>query len=132
MKNRSLYASLKAAAKRFVVLTISIMVLFSLSQTTALAATATNQGTGVSLLALAPSSRLATQATPAGEEPVISEAKLDSMRENRRQWQSEASAVADTTEEAPASIGEVIKDKLNLDEIVEENEIVEGLTPSGR
>ncbi|MGB3200285.1 MAG: hypothetical protein WBA99_05250, partial [Nodosilinea sp.] len=98
-------------------------------------ATTLGLGTGSnSLIALAASSRFAAEAAFEGEEPKLSEAKLEKMRERRRQWQSEASASADTeidtTEE---SVGNAIKDKLNLEEITQENEIVDDLTqPYGK
>lgn len=54
----------------------------------------------------------------------VSSADLEQKKAERRAMQSQASRAADTEEEAD-SIGEVINDKLNLDEIVEENVIVD-------
>ncbi|WOD40206.1 hypothetical protein [Nodosilinea sp. E11] len=80
-----------------------------------------------SLIALAASSRFAANKELEGQEPIISESRLEEMREQRREWQSEASAAAaaaldnTTTED---TVGGTVKDKLNLEEITEENEIV--------
>jgi hypothetical protein len=78
-------------------------------------------------VALAASSRFAAQAEAKDQEPMISEERLSELREQRREWQSEASAAAaaegevDTTGEP---VAEAVKDKLNLEEITDENEIV--------
>ncbi|PSR17653.1 hypothetical protein C8255_11515 [filamentous cyanobacterium CCP3] len=130
MVNRTFDASLKAIAKRLSVMLVSVIVLFGFSQTAALAnSTMPDLGANSSaLIALAASSRFAAEAAFEGEEPEISESRLEEMREQRRQWQSEASAKANTEIESEGSVGEVVKDKLNLEEITEENEIVDDLT----
>ncbi|PSN14884.1 hypothetical protein C7293_09625 [filamentous cyanobacterium CCT1] len=135
MVDRTFYASLKAIAKRLSVMLVSVMVLFGFSQTAALAnSTMPELGASSSaLIALAASSRFAAEAAFEGEEPKISESRLEEMREQRRQWQSEASANANTEIESEGSVGEAVKDKLNLEEITEENEIVDDLTrPYGK
>lgn len=131
MADRTFYASLRAIAKRLSVLLVSVMVLFGFSQTAALANSTTPELelNSSALIALAASSRFAAEAAFAGEEPKISESRLEEMREQRRKWQSEVSANADTEIEAKGSVGEKVKEKLNLEEIVEENEIVDDLTP---
>ncbi|TVQ08423.1 MAG: hypothetical protein EA368_11890 [Leptolyngbya sp. DLM2.Bin27] len=80
-----------------------------------------------SLIALAASSRFAAAKEFEGQAPTISEQRLDQIREQRREWQSEVSAEAaaerDNTTTKNTLPG-AVKDKLNLDEIIEENEIV--------
>jgi hypothetical protein len=135
MADRTFYASLKAIAKRLSVLLVSVMVVFGFSQTAALANSTTpglEPGSN-SLIALAASSRFAAEAAFEGEEAKISESRLEKMRERRRQWQSEVSANADTENESEPSLGEAVKDKLNLEEITQENEIVDDLVhPYGK
>ncbi|WP_035984583.1 hypothetical protein [Leptolyngbya sp. KIOST-1] len=123
-------------AKRLAVLLASVVLLFSVSQTAALASSNVLAAEPDShldahrLIALAASSRFAAEAAFEGEEPTISEARLDEMREQRRQWQSQVSEAADTTDkEAANSADQAAGDPLNLNEIVEENEIVDELTP---
>ncbi len=62
-------------------------------------------------------------------EPTISAESLEQKRAERRELQSKASEAANTEEKADSadSIGETLSEKLNLDEIVEENEIVDGV-----
>ena len=135
MTDRKLCFSPTALVKRLAVLVVSVVVLFGFSQTAALAnsnplSTALNAELAPnSLIALAASSRFAAQAESEGQEPIISEAKLNEKREQRREWQSEVSAAAVTEPktEPDESLGELIKDKLNLEEIVEENEIVDSI-----
>lgn len=72
----------------------------------------------------------AAQAMPAlimpDGEPTLSAESLDQKRAERREIQSKASEAANTEEKAD-SIKETLTEKLNLDEIVEENEIVDGV-----
>ncbi len=72
----------------------------------------------------------AAQAMPAlimpDGEPTLSAESLEQKRAERREIQSKASEAANTEEKAD-SINETLTEKLNLDEIVEENEIVDGL-----
>ncbi|MGB3311652.1 MAG: hypothetical protein WBA86_18030 [Nodosilinea sp.] len=135
MVDHTFYTPLKAVAKRLSVLLVSVMVVFGVFQTPALANSTTPDlaPTSSALIALAASSRFAAEAAFEGGEPTISESRLEKMRERRRQWQSEVSANADTENDTEDSIGEAIKDKLNLEEITEENEIVDDLTrPYGK
>jgi hypothetical protein len=132
MTTRKLYISLKMAVKRLAVLLVAVVALFGFFQTAALASP-----TPGSLVALAASSRFAAQAESKGAEPVIPEEKLSEMREQRREWQNkaatQAAAAADAEKQSKSSAGELIKDKLNLDEITQENEIVEAITnPQGK
>ena len=129
MATRKLHVSLKMTVKRLAVLLVAVVAIFGFSQTAALANPAPS-----SLVALAASSRFAAQAESKGAEPIIPEEKLSEMREQRREWQNkaatDAAAAADSGKKSKSSAGELIKDKLNLDEIVEENEIVETITNS--
>jgi type IV secretory pathway VirB6-like protein len=72
----------------------------------------------------------AVQAAPADMQtspnPSMSAESLEQKRADRREIQSRASEAADT-EESANSVGEVLKEKLNLNEIVEDNEIVDGM-----
>ncbi len=54
---------------------------------------------------------------------------LERMRAQRREFQSKASRAANDEEKADSG-SDVLNEKLNLDEIVEENEIVEGIRKS--
>lgn len=124
MTTRALRSSLKAIAKRMMVLLVSAALFLGLTQTAALAqsvAAASNPA----LLALAASSRFAAEANSTAPAEDISDAKLDKLREQRREWQSEASSASESAEPGANSVGEAVKDKLNLNEITEENEIVE-------
>ena len=135
MADCTFYASLKAVAKRFSMLLVGVMVLFGFSQPAALANSAMPElgSNSSALIALAASSRFAAEAAFNGEEPKISESRLEEMREQRRQWQSEVSANANTEDDSESSVGEAVKDKLNLEEITQENEIVDDLTrPYGK
>ncbi len=58
--------------------------------------------------------------------PSMSSESLEQKRAERREIQSKASEAANT-EESVDSVGEALGDKLNLTEIVEENEIVGGV-----
>ncbi|MBD2105905.1 hypothetical protein [Nodosilinea sp. FACHB-13] len=129
MTTRKLYISLKMIAKRLTVLFVTVVALFGFSQMTALASP-----TPSSLVALAASSSFAAQTESQAQKPIISEEKLSEMREQRREWQNRAAttaaAAAETDEKSTSSAGELIKEKLNLDEITQENEIVETITNS--
>jgi hypothetical protein len=122
------YLSLKAIAKRLVLL-VSVIVLLGFSQTAALASSTLpeTESTPNALIALAASSRFAAQAEYKDAEPFVSEDRLDDMKEKRREWQSKVSAAADNEKESVDSVEDIVKDKLNLNEITEENEIVKEL-----
>lgn len=72
----------------------------------------------------------AAQAVPAlimpDTEPTLSAESLEQKRAERRELQSKASEAAKAEEEAN-SASETLTEKLNLNEIVEENEIVDGV-----
>ncbi|MBD2110512.1 MULTISPECIES: hypothetical protein [Cyanophyceae] len=129
MTTSKIHISLKMIAKRLTVLFVTVVALFGFSQTAALASP-----TPSSLVALAASSRFAAQAESEALKTTIPEEKLSEMREQRREWQNKAATTAAAAAEAgkkpKSSAGELIKDKLNLDEITEENEIVETITNS--
>ncbi len=58
--------------------------------------------------------------------PSMSTESIEQKRADRREIQSKASEAANT-EESVDSVGEALGEKLNLNEIVEENEIVGGV-----
>jgi hypothetical protein len=124
---------LKSVTQRLLILLLAIAAILSFSPGPALAHSAPlePESTHHVLLARAASSRFAAQVESEGVEPRISEKRLEEMRQKRREWQSEASAAAETeTKFNPVdeSIGEEVKDRLNLEEITQENEIVDKLT----
>lgn len=128
MAARIFSGSLQFIAKRLVVMLVGSLILLGLAQPV-LAAPAGSQLAANLQLALAGSSRFAAQAEAGPQESAISEDKLNEMREKRREWQSEASgeAAQEAEQEANSSFGEALKDKLNLEEISEENEIIENI-----
>lgn len=119
MLNHRFFVPFKMIARRLVVLLVSMAVLFGLSQTAALANSAPNP-----LVALAASSRFAAQAESEALKPDIPEEKLSKMREQRREWQNKASAAAAAEGKTEPSTGNLVRDKLNLDEITQENEMI--------
>jgi hypothetical protein len=132
MANLRFSGLFQAIAKRLMVLLVSAMVLLGVLPTPALAGPlAANTPTSPNgYLALAASSRFAAQAEVEADpqDPTIPESRLEEMREQRREWQSEVSSAAtDVKDETGNSVGEVIKDKLNLEEIVEDNEILDDI-----
>ncbi len=139
MKSRKFSLEFKTVAKHLAAVVFGVMALFGFSQTAALASHLSSTtmplalsskavATSTSPIALAASSRFAADQELEGQTPTISEQRLDKIREQRREWQSEASASAaaeldnSTTKD---SVGGAITDKLNLKEITEENEIVD-------
>ncbi|MGB3292886.1 MAG: hypothetical protein WBB01_07870 [Phormidesmis sp.] len=67
------------------------------------------------------------QAAPEADPvPTISPEELAQKRAQRREFQSEASKASDQEVKAD-SLGEVFADKLNLEEIADENEIVKDI-----
>jgi Rieske Fe-S protein len=99
-----LFCSLKATVKRLTMLIVGVVMLLSLTQTAVLAAsdsTATKSGTA-----------------PGISEPISGE-NINEMKEQRREWQSKASTSRDVKENETSSLGETLKEKLNLDEIIE-------------
>lgn len=130
MNTHILFRSFQAIAKCSVALVMGVVMLLSTFQSSALANTTSleTEFSGSVQIARAASSRFAAQAESEGQESFISESKLDEMRAKRRDWQREASATASEAEtETEESVGEAVKDKLNLEEITEENEIVDEL-----
>lgn len=128
MITRNISATLKAITRRVFLLLAGGLIVFGLSHPAVLAVPQLGAESGISpTLALAGSSRFAAQAEAGSPESAISEDKLNEMREKRREWQSEASgeAAQEAQEEANDSFGEALREKLNLEEISEENEIIE-------
>ncbi len=99
-----LFRSLQATVKRLTVLIVSVLLLFSLTKTAVLAATA--------------SPATESGIAPGIAEPVPGE-NISEMKEQRREWQSKASASRDVKDDESNSLGETLKEKLNLEEIVE-------------
>lgn len=130
MTNSKDYSVLKAIAKHLAVFLVGAMIWLGVGPAIALASssTAAIEATHNLLLARAASSRFAAQAEAEGVEPRISEKRFEEMRAKRRQWQSEASANADTEKSVDDSAGQVVKDRLNLEETPQENEIVDEMT----
>jgi cell shape-determining protein MreC len=114
-------SSLKPAIKRAVVLLVSVTILFSLTPAAALAMSASSQRPH--LIALAASSRFAAPSDEELQIQKMSEQRRQELREKRRQWQKEASASASNEAEEVAEVEKSAKDKLNLDEIAEENPV---------
>lgn len=138
MLNRKFDFLLEAVAKHLATLILGFSILVGCFQTEAWAnpiapSTEIRAASMLNPLIAAASSRFAAQAESAaaveGREPIISESRLSEMREQRREQQSQASAAAAAAAEkdkSDDSVGEAIKDRLNLDEITQENEILEG------
>lgn len=99
------FRSLKTIAKRFAVLAVTVAMLFSLGQTSVLAVSSSNFDNE-------------PIEVPGITEPVAGK-NLSEMREQRREWQSKASALHDGDKNDPKSLGEAVNEKLNLDEITE-------------
>jgi hypothetical protein len=98
------WRSLKAIAKRLSLLLVFAVMLLSLSQTAVMAASSSSDTKSVGV--------------PAVTEPIPDE-QIDEMKEQRREWQSRVSSSRDVQDDDSNSLGETIKDKLNLDEITE-------------
>lgn len=98
-----LFRSLKAIVKRATVLVVSLVLLLSFTQTMVLAA---------------PPSGSKPAAETSATETMPSD-NIDALKEQRREWQSKASASRSAQEDEPSSLGEVLKERLNLDEIKE-------------
>lgn len=98
------FHALKAIAKRLTVLLVTVVMLLSLTQTAVLAATTRAQAGSV--------------AVPGSTKPMADEA-INEKKEQRREWQTKASSLKDVQETKPNTLGETLKEKLNLDEITE-------------
>lgn len=131
MTLRNFRGPLKAMANCCAVLVFGVMALLSFSQTAAFASTTPAKMESISneLIALAASSRFAAEAEFKNQEPIVLEERLDELKERRREWQSAVSGAANTEQEDTLEnpIDDVVKNKLNLDEITQENEIVNEL-----
>ena len=99
-----LFTSFRAIAKQFVLFSVCAAMLFGLAQP---AAIAVNPRDAINV-----------------DEP-MSAAELSEKRAERRAQQSQASQAANTEIEAD-SLGEVFEDKLNLEEIAEDNVLTDG------
>jgi hypothetical protein len=98
------FRGLKAIAQRLVVLLVSVVMLLSLAQTAVLAST--------SSIETKPGS------APGITEPIPGE-NLSELKEQRREWQERASSSHDVKNNKGDSLGETLKEKLNLEEIKE-------------
>ncbi|MBD1911666.1 MULTISPECIES: hypothetical protein [unclassified Leptolyngbya] len=95
------FQSLKAIAKRLTMLFVGVVMFLSLTQTAVLAASRADAE---------------PVRVPGITEPIPGE-NLAEMREQRREWQSKASALHENKNDESESLGEAIKDKLNIDEL---------------
>jgi|GEM_PF-2067819 len=109
MKTRGFHLSLKAMFRGLALLFAVAILLFGLPQT--------------SVQAASTRSAIAAEAEDADQlfKP-IPEAKLDELREQRREWQSEVSSAASEDNPYNSGAGEILRDRLNLKEIIEDNE----------
>lgn len=103
MKTHAL-RSLKVLAKRLTALLVSVVMLLSLTQTGVLAAASPTQTESVD--------------TPGVTEPIPGE-NINKLKEQRREWQGRTSSARDVEDDKGGSLGETLKTKLNLDEIIE-------------
>lgn len=102
---------------------LSVLLLLGFSQTSAWASTLNYSNSGIQL-ALAASSRFAAPSDEDLGVKKMTENRREKLREKRRQWQNQASSEAYDEAEQAAKEQESAKDKLNLEEITEENELV--------
>jgi hypothetical protein len=96
--------SLKIISKRFALLLVSVVMLLGLMQPAALAASS--------------NAKAEPGFAPGITQPVPGE-QIDQLKEQRREWQSKASSLHDARDNESDSLGETLKEKLNLDEITE-------------
>jgi peptidoglycan hydrolase CwlO-like protein len=94
------FSSLKAIAKRFVVLLVSVVMLLSLTQTAVMAANNSDTKTRLGV--------------PEAADSVLDKDNT-AAKEARREWQSKASSIREDKENKPNTLGE----KLNVDELSE-------------
>ncbi len=95
---------LKTMTKRLALLLVNVVMLLGLMQTAVLAAP----------------SHIETEPgyAPGVTQPVPDE-NISELKEQRREWQSKASAIHSANDSEPTSLVEAVKEKLNLDEIKE-------------
>jgi hypothetical protein len=100
--------SLKVIAKRLTVLLVSVAMFLGLTQPAALADStraAIRTETGA--------------ANVPGITAPVSGQNIEEMKEQRREWQSRASAMHGMKDDESNSLGETLNEKLNLDELSE-------------
>lgn len=98
----NVFHSFKAIVKRLAVLLVGVILFLSLTQSAVLAA--------------ASSTETEPGAAPGITEPIPDE-NISEMKEQRREWQSKVSSSREAEKNEPSSLGETLKEKLNLDEI---------------
>ncbi len=100
MRNHVFHAvnALRAIAKRLTVLMVSVVMLFNLTQTAAMAA---------------PSSDTESQLEASDVTKPMDEASYSAAKEDRRQWQRKVSAIKEEQDNAPTTL----REKLNVDEL---------------
>jgi hypothetical protein len=94
----------KAIAQRLVALLIGVVLFLGLTQTPVWAVSSqiqTEPGVAVGITELVP------------------DENIDELKEQRREWQSQASLSRDSKNDEHQSLGETVKEKLNLTEITE-------------
>ncbi len=98
------FHSLQTLIKRLTILALSVVMFLSFMQTATVAAPRHDAEPGIA---------------PGINQPVAGK-DIDELRRQRNEWQSQASALHDrNNNDEDKSLGEVVKDKLNLDEITE-------------
>lgn len=116
---------LGAIAQRLVVALAGVIVLFGFSPAIA-SASALPQNLNVSSNSLVAVTSASRYEKANESDRITSDAEFEAMKQRRREWQSQASeqaaAAAAAEENASSSLGETVKEKLNLDEIVEGSE----------
>jgi hypothetical protein len=98
------FQSLRAMVKRLAVLIISAVAFLSFTQTAAIASTFRPAPNSLVLLEI---------------PEVIPDQELSEKQEQRREWQSKASATQNVKDDSSESLGETLNEKLNLNEITE-------------
>jgi hypothetical protein len=96
------FRSLKAIAKRLTALPLVLLILLSFTQTPTLAVSSHPE-----------------TFTSAGDIEFVSDEKANEMKEQRREWQSRVSSSQDANHDKSNSLGKTVKEKLNLDEITD-------------
>jgi len=93
--------SLRAIAQRLILFAVSLALFLGLTQPAALAAYRAETD---------------TEGVPGISAPVPGE-DISELKEQRREWQSRASSLHDLSADEPETLGEELKEKLNIDEL---------------
>lgn len=123
MKTPALRPWFRTVLKQLSLLLVSLIMALGLIPVAAQAVPFT-PGSPQLTLALTASSRFATPSDEDLDVQQIPEGRLEELRAQRREWQSEVSAAAYDAAEQAEDAEETVKEKLNLEEIIEDNEIL--------